>query len=148
MLRRSIYVGLALVTIGAGLAFRSFSGNLPHALRDVTGDALWAAMLFWWVSAAAPAVRLRSRIAVALLICTAVELAQLYRSPLLTSIRSTTVGHLVLGSDFDARDLAAYAFGVIAASVVDALLTRFDRGKSASRSGDLTDLRDLPSPGE
>ena len=98
------------------------STAMARAARDITGDALWAAMMFWWVSALVPSTRLRYRVVAAITIAAAVEFAQLYRTPMLDALRGTTIGHLVLGSDFDARDLAAYACGVIAASLVEAAL--------------------------
>jgi hypothetical protein len=36
-------------------------------------------------------------------------------------VRATQVGHLVLGSGFEARDFAAYAVGVALAAVIEAL---------------------------
>jgi hypothetical protein len=123
------YLALALLTVALGLALRWLGDDLTRAIRDIAGDALWAAMMFWWVSALAPAARLWNRIAFALLVSAGVELAQLYRSPLLNSVRSTTIGHLVLGTDFDARDLAAYTLGVSIAALID----RFFNLRSARR---------------
>ena len=88
------------------------------------GDALWAAMIVWWVSAAAPSAPRSWRAAIALAFCFCVELSQMYRAPWLDAARRTSVGHLVLGSDFDPRDFAAYAAGVVAAVLVDKLLHR------------------------
>ncbi|MBC7841653.1 MAG: DUF2809 domain-containing protein [Gemmatimonadaceae bacterium] len=97
-------------------------------VKDVLGDALWAAMMLWWVSVLAPNARLLARAAGAYGICVAVELSQMFHTPALDVMRQTTLGHLVLGSGFDARDLAAYALGVagamLAARFVDAKGTR------------------------
>jgi hypothetical protein len=51
-----------------------------------------------------------------------VELTQLYRTAGLDAVRRTTVGHLILGSGFDLRDLAAYALGVLAALVLERMV--------------------------
>jgi hypothetical protein len=67
------------------------------------------------------------RAAIALAVCVVVELSQLVQSASLDALRAHTLGHLILGSDFDARDLAAYAAGVLAAAVVDALAFRQPR---------------------
>jgi len=115
---RARYILLALGTIALGLALHLFGGGVPRAVRDITGDALWAAMMFWWVSALAPKARLRNRIIIALLICVGVEVTQLYHSPAIDSLRATTIGHLVLGTDFDPRDLVAYSLGVLGAGFV------------------------------
>ena len=121
------YVALALGTIGLGLAVHRGGGDLQADVRDVLGDALWAAMIFWLVSAVAPAARLGVRTASALAICMAVELGQLVSHPLLNAARRTTIGHLVLGTDFDARDLVAYAAGGLSAALLAFLARRRTR---------------------
>ena len=118
---RMRYVALAVATIALGLAVHWRGGALSSVVRDVLGDALWAAMVAWWVAALAPAVRPRWRAAVALAFCFAVEFSQLVHSSALDALRRTAVGHLVLGSDFDTRDLAAYGLGVLSALLVERL---------------------------
>ena len=61
--------------------------------------------------------------------CVAVELSQLIRTPALNALRRTTLGHLVLGTDFDARDLVAYAGGVLVAVMIE----RVVRARAAAR---------------
>jgi hypothetical protein len=96
-------------------------GGVPASLvaRDIAGDALWATMLTWWVSALVPGIALGARAALALGGCWAVEASQLYHTPALDAIRDTTLGHLVLGSGFDPRDLAAYGLGVLGAAILE-----------------------------
>ena len=112
------YVGLAVGTIALGLGVHEWGSALSHTVRDVLGDALWAAMVFWWLSAVAPDVRLRWRAFAALALCMAVEFSQLIHFQALDDLRRTTAGQLVLGSGFDPRDLVAYAVGVLAAVIV------------------------------
>jgi Protein of unknown function (DUF2809) len=116
---RVTYLAAALATIVVGLAVHLCGTRLPLALRDVLGDALWAIMVTWWVSVLSPRLARGARAALALGICYAVELSQLYHMPGLDALRRTTLGHLVLGSGFDLRDLAAYALGVLAAVVIE-----------------------------
>jgi hypothetical protein len=97
---------------------------LPPALRDVLGDALWAAMLTWGIGALAPARPLAGRLACAAALCTAVELSQRVHAPGLDALRATRLGHLVLGSDYDARDLAAYALGIATAAGLELAVRR------------------------
>jgi hypothetical protein len=92
---------------------------LSAAWRDITGDALWAAMIFWLIGAAFPRVRIASRGAAAYGICVTVECSQMIRAGWLDAIRTTQIGQLVLGSGFDSRDLAAYAAGVLAAVIIE-----------------------------
>jgi len=121
---RATYVVLALGTIAVGLLVHRATSGLDLAMRDVLGDALWAAMMLWWVSAAAPNARLVSRLAAAFGICVLVELSQFIHAPFIETMRLTTLGHLVLGSDFDPRDLAAYALGVSAAALLEWVVLR------------------------
>lgn len=126
-------LALAATTIVAGLLVHRGVVPLSPDARDVAGDALWAAMIFWGTGVVAPRAPVAARAAAAIATCTAVELGQLVRTPALDALRATTIGHLVLGSSFDARDLLAYAFGVVlAAAGASALATR----APASAAGD------------
>lgn len=119
------YVALAVATIAIGLAVH-IGGRavLDRIVRDVTGDALWAMMMAWWLGAVAPASRISVRGAAALAVCFAVEFSQLYRAPTLDALRATLLGHLVLGSGFDPRDLLAYTVGVVMAVLAERALHR------------------------
>ena len=134
---RLAYVALALGTIAVGLAVHLGGRALaPGArdVRDVLGDALWAVMVAWWVGALAPGLAPGRRAALALAACFAVEASQLLRAPALDAVRRTTLGHLVLGSGFDARDLVAYTLGVLAAVALE----RAWRGWHGRRANGLT----------
>ena len=126
---RMRYVALAVGTIGIGLLVHGRGGFLSPVVRDVLGDALWAAMAAWWIAAVAPAVRLAWRAAVALAFCFVVELSQLVHFPALDALRRTAAGHLVLGSGFDPRDFAAYTGGVLAALLLERAIERRSSGK-------------------
>jgi len=112
---RSAFAVLALSTICIGLVVHRFATALPPTMRDVTGDALWAMMIFWLIGALVPEKPIVVRGALALGICWVVEFSQLYHAQPLDDFRATAIGHLVLGSDFGLRDLAAYALGVFVA---------------------------------
>jgi hypothetical protein len=121
---RASYLALAVATIVVGLAVHWHGASLGPVLRDIVGDALWAAMMFWFVSALIPGVRLGARGIVALCICFAVEAGQLVDSPALDALRNSSVGHLVLGSGFDPRDFVSYSVGVFAAMLVAYIVGR------------------------
>ncbi len=121
---RALYLALAAGTIALGLAVHRYGDVLSPAVRDVLGDALWAVMVVLWVGAAAPAVRLWRRAAIALASCFAVELSQLYHTPALDALRRTPAGQLTLGSGFDPRDVVAYAAGVLAAALLEETISR------------------------
>jgi Protein of unknown function (DUF2809) len=113
------YIALASVTIALGLWVHRGGAVTSPVIRDVLGDALWAAMLLWLLSALAPDARPIRRGNVALLTCFSVEVSQLFHTPWLDAIRQTTLGHLVLGSGFDPRDFLAYTIGVAAALLIE-----------------------------
>jgi Protein of unknown function (DUF2809) len=118
--RRNVYALAILLTIAAGLASRRWPWLLPEALGKYPGDALYAVMVYWLVVLVRPRDGTVRSGAVALGICFAIEVLQLWQPPWLQAIRATTIGHLVLGSYFNAPDLLAYAIGVVAAMAIEA----------------------------
>ena len=125
MLRSRVrYIALTLVTIIIGLLVHMKGAALGSTARDVLGDALWATMIAWLVSAVVPTALMVSRMISAYFVCVAVEVSQLYHTPALDALRATFVGHLVLGSGFDPRDLAAYALGIAFAALFESLVFR------------------------
>jgi hypothetical protein len=125
---RAWFVAVAIATIVVGLVIHFAGTALSPRVRDFLGDALWAMMMVWWVSALLPGARLIARATTALAISWAVEFSQIYQTPTLDALRDTTLGRLVLGSGFDARDLIAYFVGVVAAV---ALETRIRQRRNA-----------------
>ncbi|MFO1498985.1 MAG: DUF2809 domain-containing protein [Verrucomicrobiota bacterium] len=132
---RILYGALAAGTIILGLWVHRTGAIANPAARDMAGDALWAVMMTWLVGAILPGAGLDARCALSLGICLVVELSQLWHAPAIDSIRGTTLGHLVLGSGFDRRDLLAYALGVTGAALLEwtARLGRRRRFAPASR---------------
>ena len=116
---RGVYIALALATVALGLCVHWRGAAFGATLQDVAGDVLYAVMIAWWVGAIAPRAPLPVRAAVALTFCISVEVSQLFHTTTLDSIRRTTLGQLILGSGFATRDIAAYSFGVLAASCLE-----------------------------
>jgi hypothetical protein len=104
-----------------GLASRKVPGLFPAALGKYPGDALWALMVLCIAGAVRPAASTAWLAAVALVISFLVEFSQLYHAPWLDGIRSSTLGHLVLGSAFGWMDLVAYAAGVAVGAAIDGM---------------------------
>ena len=119
-----IYAVLAFITIVLGLITHLHGFGLPAPARDILGDALWAAMIFWLSALIAPHASAVARASVAVAVCLAVELSQLIQHPAFTAVRSSTLGHLVIGSDFDARDLLAYLAGIAGALILERTVLR------------------------
>src|SRR4051812_13288310 len=109
---RPIYVMATALVIGTGLLWRSDHFPLPIFLSKYGGDALWALVAFLCFGFA---FCRSSTVRVALLaLCFAwsVEFLQLYHVPWLDGLRSTRLGHLVLGDTFNSPDLLAYVIGI------------------------------------
>ena len=123
--RRLAYLVSAVSTIAVGLLVHLRGDWLGSVAHDVLGDALWAAMMFWWLGAVAPRAKLGLRAMIAYGIAVAVELSQLVHAPWLEVARATRLGRLVLGSGFDPRDLAAYAVGIAGAVAIEAVAVRW-----------------------
>lgn len=121
---RSVCIAATLFVIALGLASRKWPSLLPAVLGKYPGDALWAAMMFALCCIAWPRGATWRLAAIALAICWAVEVSQLYHAPWIDAIRATPPGHLVLGSAFHAVDLVAYAVGVMIAAFVERAAAR------------------------
>lgn len=111
------FTAAAGLTLLVGLGAR----QLPGAPEWV-GDVLWSTMVFFLVCAGWPRAGQWRCGAVALTVSWVVELTQLFHPLWLDRIRSTTVGHLVLGSTFVWTDLPAYVAGVATGIVISRLL--------------------------
>lgn len=114
--RRVGFLLCALLTMAAGLLVHRYGAGLGRVVQDVAGDALWGMMIAWGIGALWPQVGMTVRAMLAYAVCAAVEASQLIHMPWLDAMRATRLGHLVLGSDFDGRDLLAYAVGVLVAA--------------------------------
>lgn len=68
-------------------------------------------MLFLAFCAIAPSAKKLHLLWVTILVSYSIEFSQLYQATWIQSIRSTPLGHLVLGSGFNPMDLLAYAVG-------------------------------------
>ncbi len=114
--QRYQYCILILGIIIAGLLSRK-TAVLPAA----TGDALYAAMMYFIVRCCFLKWKIRTVALVATGICFAVEFSQCYQAPWINGLRSTLPGRLVLGQGFLWSDLLAYVTGTAAAALADAL---------------------------
>ncbi|MGJ0389804.1 DUF2809 domain-containing protein [Microbacterium sp. CGR1] len=118
--RRRRLLAAAVLVILAGLAVHVL-GSGPVA--DFTGDALYAVMIYLVIAAVFARAACWVIGAVAVVVCTLIELFQLTGIPAGWAEAFWPV-RLVLGAGFDARDLIAYAVGAITATVCDLVLRR------------------------
>jgi hypothetical protein len=116
---RPTYAFAAALTIGAGLLWRSRLLPLPDCPAKYGGDSLWALVVFWGLGFAFRRST-TTRIALGTVsIAWCVELLQLYHAPWIDCVRSTRLGHLVLGSSFNGPDLLAYVVGAAIGALVE-----------------------------
>lgn len=120
-LRRVVAGILLVLVVAAGLVVHF---TLPDGdATDIAGDALYVAAVYAFVVVLAP--RWSSLVVGSLVLvwCVGVELFQLTGMPLAWGARFAPI-MLVLGTVFDARDLAVYATAAVALSVIDLALRR------------------------
>jgi len=125
MKRNRLLIALAMVT-PLGFASKFYQGPGEHLVRNYLGGSLYevfwvlAVLLVW------PGLSL-FRVALGVLVATTVlEFAQLWHPPFLQAIRSTFLGHAVLGSTFAWLDFPYY----VAGSVLALLIGRLCRGRN------------------
>jgi hypothetical protein len=110
--RRGIYGLWLAAVIGTGLLSRSELIGLPPFWAKYLGDALWALMFFIGAAIVLPMSSTPVVAAIALAICSAIEISQLYHAPWIDAVRETWPGKLLLGSVFAWADFAAYLAGI------------------------------------
>ena len=119
---RLIYIGAIAVLIVIGLLSRKVS-FVPQCF----GDALWAVVMYccWRIVL----VKRPPYVAAAFALVTsfAVEFSQLIKWRWLVELRSTKIGHLLLGQGFLWSDLIAYTVGIAAALLCTMALRRSSR---------------------
>ncbi|MGE1126518.1 DUF2809 domain-containing protein [Bacillus wiedmannii] len=109
---RLLYALFTIVIIILGLSSRKLAFALPHLLNAYLGDALWALMIFTGFGFLFPKIDTKKVAFISLLFCYGIEMSQLYHAEWIDSIRTTTLGGLVLGYGFLWSDLVAYTIGV------------------------------------
>ncbi len=114
---RLYYIVAVVLLIPIGLLSRRFSW-----IPVETGDALWAMMVFCLLRAVFVKRDLRYVAIGALAFSFADEFAQMISCRWLVQVRSTTLGHLILGQGFAWVDLVAYTFGIVFAYILARIL--------------------------
>jgi len=123
------YLLSAIAVLLAELVSRRYRGDMPSFLAEYAGDTLWALMLFLVVSFVLAGRPLLQRCGSSLAPAFAVEFSQLYHAPWIDSIRSTTLGGLVLGFGFLWSDLVCYLVGITVGALTEYCLV-YLRGKT------------------
>jgi len=118
---RALPVSLLLIagTVAAGLALRLLPLSLPPPVTKHGGSLLWAAMIYWIVTALRPRWSPVSAALAAGAIAAGVECSQLLHWPPMDAFRLTPLGALLLGRVFAVTDLVAYAAAIIVTWQID-----------------------------
>lgn len=120
---RIAYFTVTIFVMILGLVSRRVSG-LPSFIESYSGDTLWALMMFLMFAFIFNKKSTSSIAVYAILFSYAIELSQLYHAPWIDSIRSTTIGALVLGFGFLWSDIICYTVGIAIAVVLDKVVNR------------------------
>jgi uncharacterized membrane protein YccC len=116
---RPLYALLMIVVIVLGLASRHWRHLLPAILQKNAGDGLWALMVFVLLGFLFPTRSTAWTASIAAIISACDEFSQAYHTPSLDAIRATTLGHLILGSDFAWTDMLDYAIGILIGAALE-----------------------------
>ncbi len=122
------------VTVWLGLASRRWP--LPGVFAEYTGDALYAAAVYWAIALLRPSLPAHWLALAAWGVSAAVEVGQLVHLGWLDTIRGTRLGGLLFGHGFKGEDLLAYAVGAAMAFALDRLGVTQERGIADSPTGE------------
>jgi hypothetical protein len=119
--KRSAIVYLGLIGLSAWLALyaRQYALAHPSSPFDFVGDALWALVVFSMVGLFFPTMSTWHATAWAFLIPSLFELGERYQLPWLEPLRGTSLGLVVLGTEFVRLDFACYAAGALVGMSVE-----------------------------
>jgi hypothetical protein len=121
---RIIYCITVLLTIISGLLSRHLSSFFPIWINAYLGDALWALMVYQIFAIILNSRSIKTVAIYSIIFCYLIEITQLYHAPWIDSIRSTTLGGLVLGYGFLWSDILAYSIGVMFGAAIEILISK------------------------
>jgi hypothetical protein len=121
---RPIYAIATGLVIGTGLLWRSGLLPLPDFVAKYGGDSLWALVVFLCIGFAFHRSSTMRIALAAVCFAWSAEFLQLYHAPWIDGVRSTRLGHLVLGTVFNVPDLLAYATGIALGALVECVFLK------------------------
>ena len=113
------YTSAVIALIALGLLSRHING-----IPDACGDALWAMMVFCCWRIVLVLRPLKTVALVALITSFLVEFSQILSFDLLVRLRSTFLGHMLLGQGFLWIDLLAYTIGIIVIYIITVFIEK------------------------
>ncbi|CAH2213113.1 ribosomal maturation YjgA family protein [Tepidibacter aestuarii] len=115
---RYIYFIFIIIVIIMGLVSRKLS-NMPEFIKSYLPDTLWGLMVFFVMGFIFNKSSILKVAIYSLVFSYCIEISQLYHSPLIDSIRTTTLGGLVLGFGFLWSDLVCYSAGILTGYTIE-----------------------------
>jgi len=116
---RLLYLLMASAVISLGLLSRKMTDHLPDLINLVLGDALWALIIYLLFGMVFRNWSVKKVAIFGLVFCYMIEFSQIYHAEWIDSVRSTTLGGLILGFGFLWSDLVAYSIGIGFGIIVD-----------------------------
>jgi len=106
---------MAALLVPLGIGSKLYTGPFEEWVRDSAGGFLYVIFWVFVVRAAAPRLRPGAVCVGVFLVTSALEFLQLWHPPFLTAVRSTFLGHALIGSTFSGSDFLYYAAGCLTA---------------------------------
>lgn len=111
---RLTYFWFCISTICIGILSRQI-----NIIPLFVGDVLYSCLIYFGFRFLFPNQRIITSSLLTLLFCFSIEFSQLYKAIWLVNLRSTLLGHYILGQGFLFTDLICYIMGAILASWID-----------------------------
>lgn len=113
-----------LILIPVGIGMKLYSGLLEAIVSDKAAGMIY--VVFWSFAAACIWVKKKpiGIVIIVFLVTSILEFSQLYSSPFLEMIRSTFIGHAIIGNAFNWPDFLYYLLG---AGIAILWLRKIDR---------------------
>ena len=118
IMNRWIAAVFSLIIIVAGVGSRLLGAGWPLLVTKHLGDVLWAAMFYFLLLIWRPGTRPPIAALAAFAAATGAEALKLCHAPWLDRLREERIPGFILGRDFHAENLIAYALGAAAAALV------------------------------
>lgn len=111
--KRALYLILIIIVIILGSSSRKYGEYLPEVISKYSGDILWALMIYLGLGFLLSKDSIKSIALISIIFSFGIEISQLYNAEWINTIRSTTLGGLVLGHGFLFSDLLCYTIGIL-----------------------------------
>ena len=119
---KALVILVLLVPAGFGAKFYEGAGSelMNNSLAGSLYVVFWCVALFWVY----PAINALVNVVSVFSITSAIEFLQLWKTPLLDSVRGTFLGKTLLGTTFSPNDFAYYLFGAVVGFLLLRMLKR------------------------